>query len=380
MPGGAHGVTPHTSVNEELCGYLLMSPDEIEAARRQKFLHHVKFFDASSRYPAPYVGFVGRPNHQFQIHCMPYDSAGFLNTEVTCPRTDPEEIRVFVVGDSTMATGTELENTVPKKVENYLKQACSEHVKVHNFAVVSSNTEQMCALIWHRLLDLDPDLIIVVSGGTDAFQPHSFDPRPGYPYNFFINEFLYAHYFDENNDKSWRSGLDYDAVVTDAFDFRTRLREEIDYGSKAWETNVARNYTGSLIKLVRTARAVPVPIFYFLEPIVVRKDNVDVSEPRFASPETLAYLARLYDQFEASLSELKALKLPKNLHLIDASRSLNGNNLGEFYDILHYDRDGVATVAKFISDHLTQTVQQLSPRRKKRGLADWIRGAANRFR
>lgn len=357
-----------------------MSSGDDETARREKFLHHVKFFDAASRYPAPYIGFAGRPHHKFQIHCLPYDAGGFLNPEATGPRSDPEEIRIFVVGDSTMATGTELENTVPKRLERIFQSTFSKNVKVFNFAVVSSNTEQMCSLIWNRLLDLDPDMIVVVSGGTDAFQPYSFDPRPGFPYNFFITEFLYAHYFDENNDKSWRSGLDYDAAVTGAFDFRTRLREDIEYGSEAWEMSVARSYTGSLIKLVRAARAVPVPIFYFLEPIVVRQKNADVSEPRFASPEALAYLARQYDHFESSLSKLTALHLPDNLHLIDASRCLNGNGPGEFYDILHYDKDGTATVAQFFAGHLMETTKRLNARHSKRSLIGWVGGAVNNLR
>jgi hypothetical protein len=357
-----------------------MSIDSNDAAQREKFRHHVKFFDAASRYPAPYVGFVGRPHHQIQLHCLPYDAAGFLNVDVTSPRDDPDEIRIFVVGDSTMATGAELENTVPKRIEEALKRSCSHKVKVHNFAVVSSNTEQMCSLIWSRLLDLDPDLIIVVSGGTDAFQPYSFDPRPGFPYNFFINEFLYSYYFDEANDRSWQQGLNYDAVVTGAFDFRTSVREQIGYGSAEWELGVGRSYTGSLIKLMRCAKAASIPIFYFLEPIVVRKDNVDVSEPRFASPDALAYLSRQYDRFEASLRQIKALNRLNNFHLTDASRCLNNANAGNFYDILHYDIVGVSTVADYLSGHLIGPVRELVHHKSRRGIRGLMQKATRYFR
>ncbi|CAM3065149.1 hypothetical protein JHFBIEKO_3060 [Methylobacterium mesophilicum] len=357
-----------------------MSLSNDEAARREKFIHHVKFFDAASRYPTPYVGFTGRPGYRFQLHCLPYDATGFLNLQSTGPRTDPEEIRIFVVGDSTMATGTELENTVPKRIEEILRKEWSRRINVYNFAVVSSNTEQMCSLIWSRLLDLDPDFIIVVSGGTDAFQPYSFDPRPGFPYNFFINEYLYAHYFDENNDKSWQSGLNYDDVVANAFDFNTRIRQSVDYGTESWEEKVARSYTGSLIKLARTAKAVHIPVYYFLEPIVVRQKDADVSEPRFASPEAIAYLTRQYNRFEKSLSDLRALRLPKNLQLIDASRALNENGPGEFYDILHYDREGTATVAKFFANHVSDAVGKRSARQSRPGVGGWMRNAIRRLR
>ena len=75
-----------------------------------------------------------------------------------------------------MATGTELDNTVLKRLEHIFQSICSRNVTVYNFAVVSSNTEQVCSLLWSRLFDLDPEMIVVVSGGTDAFQPYSFDP------------------------------------------------------------------------------------------------------------------------------------------------------------------------------------------------------------
>lgn len=357
-----------------------MTAGSIEAERREKFLHHVQYFDVSGRYPAPYIGFVGRPHCRFQIHSIPYDGAGFLNPETTGPRVDRDEIRVFVVGDSTMAMGADLQSTVPKRIERALRSTCSGKVNVYNFSVVSSNTEQMCSLIWSRIFDLDPDLIIVVSGGTDAFQPYTFDPRPGFPYNFFISEFLYAHYFDKNNEKSWRVGLDYDSLVADAFDFRTRLRHAVDYGSDDWEERVALSYKGSLIKIIRAAQAVQIPFFYFLEPIVVRKKDVDTSGSRFASPEALAYLARQYDRFEASLVELNSVRIPKNLHFIDASRSLDEHGKGEFYDILHYDCVGTATVAQFFVDHLVDDVQKISRRRSRRSIRERMRKTVDHLR
>lgn len=182
-----------------------MATTDDETARREKFVHHVRYFDAATRYPAPYIGFTGEPGYKFEHQCLPYDDSGFLNPGAATPRTDPDELRIFVVGDSTMLAGTEWRETVPGRIQGLLGAAYSQRVKVYNFGAISSCTEQMCALIWTKLLDLDPDMLVVVSGGTDAFQPLTFDPRPGYPFNAFLTEFLYTHYFDERNDKSWQS-------------------------------------------------------------------------------------------------------------------------------------------------------------------------------
>ena len=51
----------------------------------------------------------------------------------------------------------------------------------------------MIALITTRLMDLQPDVILIVGGATDIFQPWSFDPRAGYPYNHFATECLYDY-------------------------------------------------------------------------------------------------------------------------------------------------------------------------------------------
>lgn len=348
------------------------TPDETE--RREKFVHHVRYFDSATRYPSPYIGFTGEPGYQFAHHCLPYDAAGFLNLEAAAPRTDPHEIRIFVVGDSTMLAGTEWRDLVPGRIHGLLQATVSPRINVFNFGAVSSCTEQMCALIWNRLLDLDPDMLVVISGGTDAFQPFTFDPRPGQPYNAFIQEFLYTHFFDERNDKSWQSSLNYDGVIDAAFDLRARIRDKVGYGSAQWEMNVARSYTGSLIKLVRLARAVAIPIFYFLEPIVVRKQALEASETNLASPEALAYLARQYDRFGASLIDLRARNLPSNLHLMDASRVFDNNGPGSFYDIVHYDSPGRTTVGQYLADQVREAAETCSARRSRGSRRGWMRG------
>ena len=321
-------------------------------ARREKFIHHVRFFDAALRRPVPYAGFTGRPGYKFAHHCLPYDAEGFLNPEAVTPRTDPAEIRVFVVGDSTLVAGTEWWDTVPGRIQDLLRAGYSDRVKVYNFGVVSSCTDQMCSLIWMRLLDFEPDALIIVSGATDAFQPFTFDPRPGYPYNAFIGEFLYTHFFDETNDGSWQSGLDYDGVTNAAFDLRTRMREAVGFGSADWERALADTFEAALNRIARTARGSGIPTFYFLEPVVVRKDPLAESERNTAAPETLAFLARQFDRYAEILARVRAAGTPSTLHLFDASRALDGADKGLFHDLVHYDRSGRHTVAAFITQRV----------------------------
>ncbi|MER2197511.1 hypothetical protein [Methylobacterium brachiatum] len=334
--------------------------------QRNRFKHHVPYFDARLRRPTPYAQFTGEPHYKLDQHCMPYDALGFLNPVAAGPRENPDEVRIFVVGDSTMNVGIQWLDLIAGRIEDIFHHAGSGHVKAYNFGVTSSCTEQMTSLIFARLLDLDPDALVVVSGATDAFQPLTYDPRPGHPYNSFVTESLYGYFFDAHNEAAWRDGLTYDQLIDRAFDYQTRLKRDVDFGSQAWEIAIADQYKASIRKLARIARAAEIPVLYFLEPIVVRKDRPGQSEMNLAAPETLSLLARQYDRFEAHLHDLEQDGLPDNLELHDASRLIGGDGPGTFYDIVHYDFDGRATVSKFIARHLEGHVARLSASRSAR--------------
>ena len=324
---------------------------ETDDTRREKFRHHVGYFDAALRAPAPYVAFTGEPGFKLAHHCMPYDAMGFLNPAAIAPRVEGE-VRIFVVGDSTMNVGIQWLDTVPGRIEDIFHHAGARQVRAYNFGVTSSCTEQMAALIFMRLLDLDPDALVVVSGATDAFQPMTFDPRPGHPYNAFASECLYTGFFDPRDDAAWQGGLDYEAVLERAFALQTRLRADAGFGTPEWEMALAAAYGRSIQRLARIARAVAIPLLYVLEPIVVRKHPLLKSERSFAAPETLATLARQYDRFAGALADLEAAGLPGTMRILDASRALDGGDRGVFYDIVHYDFDGRGTVSRAIADGL----------------------------
>ncbi|EIZ82160.1 hypothetical protein WYO_5200 [Methylobacterium sp. GXF4] len=336
-------------------------------ARRDKFKHHVKHFDARLRRPAPYVQFTGEPRYKLEQHCIPYDAMGFLNPTAVAPRASRDEVRIFVVGDSTMNVGIQWLDLIAGRVEDIFHHAGSRHVRAYNFGVTSSCTEQMTSLIFARLLDLDPDALVVVSGATDAFQPLTYDPRPGHPYNSFVHESLYGYFFDESNEEAWQDGLTYDRMIDRAFDHQNALKAEVGFGTEPWERAIADHYKSSVRKLARIARASGIPILYFLEPIVVRKDPPLASEMNLAAPETLALLSRQYQRFEEALKELRREGLPDNLELHDASRLLGRTGPGTFYDIVHYDFDGRATVSKFIAGCLRDHIARLMAERASPG-------------
>lgn len=65
---------------------------------------------------------------------------------------------------------------------------------------------------------------------------------------------------------------------------------------------------------------------------------------------------------------------------MDASRALNESGSGEFYDILHCDRERASPIAKFLADHLIKTIKKLDARDSKHSFVGGIGEAVSNFK
>ncbi|MGT2488020.1 GDSL-type esterase/lipase family protein [Methylobacterium oryzae CBMB20] len=197
-------------------------PESEDAARRRKFLHHFGYLDSNTRYPSPFIQFAGKPGASH--YGVPFDADGFLNAAPIVERKPEGETRILVVGDSTTIDGGDIANTLPGRIERILRADGLESAKVYNFGVMSSCLTQMTHLIWSRLVTYNPDAILVLSGSTDLFQPWTYDPRPGHPYNAFITQRLYDHFFDTHDPRAREDGLSYEALITLIYEELKRLQ------------------------------------------------------------------------------------------------------------------------------------------------------------
>ena len=322
------------------------SPDERERARRRKFLHDFHNFDAALRFPAPYTHFAGRPLSQATGHGWNYDGLGYRNDVHVEARRPAETLRVFVVGDSTMVEGRTFADTVPGRMESALKQAHGPGARVYNFGAISACLNQMIALITTRLMDLQPDVILVVGGGTDIFQPWSFDPRAGCPYNHFVVECLYEYFFDSRTAEEAKEELTYENLQAMIFGRLGNLRALTNWQSDLWEWEVVRQFELGLARLARLAPGIGAPVRFVLQPTVARKTILVGDEKDAASGAFLAYLDRQYARFERVVDGLGrgALAGP-HFAARDLSRIFADDGRSLFTDTVHYTAEGRHDVA-----------------------------------
>ncbi len=162
----------------------------------------------------------------------------------------------------------------------------------------------MIALVTTRLMDLQPDVILIVARRDRHFQPWSFDPRAGVPYNHFANESLYDYFFDPRRSAEDAEDLSYDGLQAMIFNRLENLRALTNWQSDIWEWEVVRQFELALRRLARLAPGIGAPVRFLLQPTVVRKGTLAGAEAGAASGAFLAYLDRQYERFESVLGRL----------------------------------------------------------------------------
>ena len=334
----------------ETAGMAERETDEERVERRRKFLYMFQHFSANSRYPAPYTQFAGKPGAHIAEMGVHYDVLGYRNDRHADTRPASETLRVFVVGDSTMVEGRTNPDTVPGLLEVMLRRTHGPGARVYNFGAISACLNQMTALITMRLADLQPDVILVVGGATDIFQPWSFDPRPGIPFNHFAHECLYDYLLDPEPAVLRASEYSYEDMQEQIFNRLHNLRTLTQWQTDMWEWEVVRHFELSLRRLARLSRAVDAPVRFAFQPVVVRKAKLVGAERSAASGEFLTYLTRQYDRFERVLRDLgEGPQHGPGFAACDMSRLFADEPHEVFSDIVHYTLDGRERVAQALA-------------------------------
>ena len=131
----------------------------------------------TQRMPYPYIMFKGKPNH------ADHNSYGFRFDE----DLDRDSIKVALFGGS---TGYQGDPPIINLLSEKLTNERNTKFEALNFSVISSNHNQHVHAMIEVLEKFKVDLVIFYGGYNETLQPGFYDPRPGYPYNFFYRNEL----------------------------------------------------------------------------------------------------------------------------------------------------------------------------------------------
>ncbi len=126
------------------------------------------------RYPAPYIEFTGKPN------ALDHNEFGFRGKSFS--EADSGAIKVAFFGGSTGYNGSP---PISEILELELEKLLKKDVFIANLSVVSSNHRQHLHAILEYAIQHQPDIIVFYGGYNETIQHLYYDPRPGYPFNYF---------------------------------------------------------------------------------------------------------------------------------------------------------------------------------------------------
>ena len=213
---------------------------------------------------------------------------------------------------------------------------------MYNFGVVSSVSGMELARIVFELSDLAPDLIVMYNGGNDILQPWSWDPRPGYPFNFIVYE---------NNPLLDKDISSYPAIslflygsnmmrylfrnhFIDEFIPLEQTREGSQYKSVQWKEKIANQYISNVVKENSISKSLGMEFIAFFQPLVYFKKTLSGKEQRSYNAEEADFAKEMR---ELILSQIEDIDDQHKAKIMDLSGIYNEESNQIFYGFYSYD-------------------------------------------
>lgn len=270
------------------------------------------------RSPSPYDSFSGKPFYK------DHNSLGFRGIEFK--NYDNHTLQIAFFGGSTGYNG---EPPIIDIIEKKLNKKNIKN-KAFNFSSVSSNHNQHI----HRLVkysDLNFDIIIFYGGFNETLQTYLYDPRPGYPFNFWIR--------NELNELKYLL-LKYSAIYAE-YEKQTgnvsnikKIKKDLKFKSEKWLNDLIGNYYLTLNKAKKISQNIinsnycnKPKFFAFYQPISVNRTD---------------------DFSKKIINKTKNFFVNKDI-LIDISEILDEN---DFIDSVHVTQPSKNIIAEEMVDYI----------------------------
>ncbi len=177
----------------------------------------------------PYTAIGLRPNYDFRINNFDYhiNSLGFRSKEVIEPKP-PQVFRVFILGGSTVEGGMNDQWTLDSYLSQGLKKSY-QGVEVINAGIVGYSSQEELALLETRILDLQPDLVVIFDGRNDLYYSIMENGSPYYSCKNVLDRLINYPTFYSLSTNLARFLTKKSAAITRAFRFCFRQKPQAVY-------------------------------------------------------------------------------------------------------------------------------------------------------
>jgi lysophospholipase L1-like esterase len=316
--------------------------------------HAAKYLYPPGEYH-PFTIDYNQPN--VRLGNLTTNSLGFRGTREVPARKAPNARRVFVLGGST-AVGfgaSSDETTIPAQLEQILR---ADHpgldIEVYNAGSTGFNSSQELILLNLTILELEPDLVVVLDGINDLYYASLPRWRPHYTYH---EDPVVAAM-----SRRGPARLAHDAlgmvvrrsaairVLTGLFPSRGPRRRAI------LRPEAARLYARNVERMAHLCAGVEVPLLAVLQPSLAVSTKTITAAERRALDRTEAsnyfgegYLAVQHAYYPLARAALADLRLPPGAFAIDGSDLFAGSSEEIFTDVAHFNDRGNRLAAEFLA-------------------------------
>lgn len=330
----------------------------------------LEFASRDIRKPMPYVMFKGAPFAKaWKLYSPKTGYTDNILNELGYPGDAPpipkpeKEYRIIVLGGSAVFMGNP---AIPRLIQyQFEKKGCGD-VKVYNFGVVSSVTSMELSRLVFEVVNYAPDLIISYSGFNDIDEPFVADPRPGYPFNYFIFESNPVLDSDIRNYPlfpltAYASHLlrrFFPWYFLKEFSDLDKIKKEAGYGTEHWRQKIADIYVENMVKSRKIARAFNADFMAFFQPSLYFKNTVSAEEKTYLTADRKENSRELR---ELILKKIKKAQEKQGLYFSDLSDFFDQTPETVFEDRVHVIYTYKPVIAGEIYRHILKFIQESHP-------------------
>ncbi len=288
--------------------------------------------------PAPFLGHVARPYSGGNLHI---NGLGFRDRRTSYVEKPDRTVRIFITGGSTAyGLGVSSEaHTFSSVLERILNEETGKttgyRYEVVNAGFPAWATTQEKILVQQRLVDLQPDIIIMFSGSNDVYW--SFRGRD-------IRSFYTQ--MDQN----------FIALFNEAHKASGHPEWAIDFlqGKEPVECRELAPLTARNVQEVASAAArVNAQVIFALQPnVITTAKRLSSYEQRVRQIHNKAYWDSCYEALRSELSRIAA----GNYRLVDLSRFFGAmdENTELFIDSYHFVDEGHRLIAQALAEQIVR--------------------------
>lgn len=293
--------------------------------------------------PFPYIMFKPMPLSIHQVmpemlckeepippHQEYYDDNGFRNSNKS------ECVDVVFLGASLMHNGEPIDKTIPLIIQKKLLEK-NIHINCLNLSVVSFNSfqEYLTFVLFGK--EKHPKLVVQVNGINDITLPLNYDPRIGYPYNFFVWEAVWP---------SQQKKQDPDII-------RKKLMSENTRDIDKTIHDVIKNYLRNIETTKQLLESMQIKYLLYFQPDILDKQRTAQEERISGSVSFQNYLQMAKNKFKTLPSPTPEFWKIKN----------NFSSVKEeiFWDYIHTNNRGNQIISEIISDDIVNKLKNDRP-------------------